>query len=115
MATTPAEFFAKRNEQLRADGGKLASINSTYQFSLSGDNGGDWVIELTEACQEVRDGSDDSAACTIAMTADDFMGLIGGTLNAPMAFMTGKFQVKGDLGLAMKHLQNVLSTPRWRS
>jgi putative sterol carrier protein len=107
MASTPKEFFAKKNEQLKADGGKLASINSTYQFSLSGDDGGDWVIELTENCQEVRDGSDENAACTIAMTAEDFMGLIDGSLNAQMAFMTGKLQVKGDMGLALK-LQNVL-------
>jgi putative sterol carrier protein len=105
---TPAEFFAKKNEQLKEGGGKLASINSTYQFSLSGEGGGDWVIELTEACQEVREGADESAACTIAMTAEDFMGLIKGSLNPQMAFMTGKLQVKGDMGLALK-LQNVLN------
>ncbi len=103
---TPADFFAKKNEQLKENGDKLASINSTYQFSLSGEGGGDWVIELTEACQEVREGSED-AACTIAMSAEDFMGLIKGTLNPQMAFMTGKLQVKGDMGLALK-LQNVL-------
>ncbi len=104
---TPAEFFTKKNEQLKENGDKLASINSTYQFSLSGEGGGDWVIELTDACQEVREGSEESAACTIAMSADDFMGLIKGELNPQMAFMTGKLQVKGDMGLALK-LQNVL-------
>ena len=103
----PGEFFAKKNEQLKEGGGKLASIGSKYQFSLSGDGGGDWVIELTEACQEVREGAEDDSSCTIAMSATDFMGLIGGTLNPQMAFMTGKLQVEGDMGLALK-LQNVL-------
>ena len=104
---TPAEFFDKKAAQLKEGGGSLASINSKYQFDLSGDDGGQWVIELTEACQEVRPGTEDDAACTIAMKADDFVGLIKGTLNPQMAFMTGKLQVKGDMGLALK-LQNVL-------
>ena len=104
---TPEDFFTKKAEQLKTDGGKLASINSTYQFSLTGEGGGDWVIRLTDEVQEVKPGLDESAACTIKMSAEDFMGLIAGTLNPQMAFMTGKLQVKGDMGLALK-LQNVL-------
>ena len=105
---TPSEFFASKNAKLKEDGAKLASINSIYQFSLTGDGGGDWVIELTDAVQEVREGTDDNAKCTIKMSAEDFLGLIAGKLNAQMAFMTGKLQVEGDMGLALK-LQTVLN------
>ena len=77
---TPADFFNKKAEQLKEGGGKLASINSKYQFDITGDGGGQWVIELTEACQEVREGSEEDAACTIAMSDENFVGLIKGTL-----------------------------------
>lgn len=108
MASTPAEYFDSKNEQLSGNAGDLASIGATYQFDLSGDDGGKWVIELTEACQEVRTGGDDSADCLISMSAADFMSMIGGSLNPQMAFMTGKLRVKGDMGLALK-LQAVLN------
>jgi putative sterol carrier protein len=108
MASTPAEFFAAKNEQLQSKGAELASINSIYQFSLTGDDGGDWVIELTDAAQEVREGLDENAKCAITMTSSDFMGMIDGSLNPQMAFMTGKLKVKGDMSLALK-LQAVLN------
>ena len=108
MANNPAEYFAEKGEQLKSDPGELASINSVYQFNLSGDDGGEWVIELTEANTGVREGTVDDAACVITMTDADFMSMIGGSLNPQMAFMTGKLQVQGDMALALK-LQAVLA------
>ena len=105
---TPTDFFNKKASQLADGGADLGSINSVYQFSISGDGGGDWIIELTPDKQEVREGVDENAQCAISMSAEDFMGMIGGTLNPQMAFMTGKLRVKGDMGLALK-LQTVLA------
>jgi putative sterol carrier protein len=41
------------------------------------------------------------------MADADFLKLVGGKLNAQMAFMTGKIKIQGDMGLAMK-LQQLL-------
>jgi len=108
MATNPSEFFAAKAEQLQGAAGALDGINATYQFKLSGDDGGNWVIELSDDNKEVREGEEDDAQCVISMTATDFMAMIGGSLNPQMAFMTGKLRVKGDMGLALK-LQSVLA------
>ncbi len=108
MASTPSEFFAAKAEQIKDNGDSLAGINATYQFSLSGDDGGDWVIALTDDNKTVATGTDDSADCTISMSSGDFMGMIGGSLNPQMAFMTGKLRVKGDMALALK-LQAILA------
>ncbi len=105
---TPAEFFTKKGEQLAANPGSLSAINATYQFNLSGDDGGSWVIALTEEAQEVREGEAETAQCTISMKAEDFMAMIGGDLNPNLAFMTGKLKVAGEIGLALK-LQSVLN------
>ena len=42
------------------------------------------------------------APFTIVMTAADFSQILSGDLNVMMAFMTGKFKIKGDKGAAMK-------------
>jgi len=105
---TPAEFFAQKGAQLAESGDSLNGINATYQFNLSGDDGGAWVIALTDEKKAVADGEDENANCVISMSSSDFMSMIGGSLNPQMAFMTGKLRVKGDMALALK-LQNVLA------
>ncbi len=108
MASTPTEFFAAKAQQIADNGDTLAGINATYQFNLSGDDGGTWVICLTDDKQSVTEGEDESAQCVISMSSGDFMGMIGGSLNPQMAFMTGKLRVKGDMALALK-LQAILA------
>jgi len=108
MASNPSEFFSAKADQLSSSSGVLDDINATYQFKLSGDDGGSWVIDLSDDKKEVREGEEDDAQCVISMSAEDFMAMIGGSLNPQMAFMTGKLRVKGDMGLALK-LQSVLA------
>ncbi len=107
MASNPSEFFKTKAEQLQEGGGALDGINAIYQFNLSGDDGGSWVIDLASDAKGVREGEEDTAQCVISMTAPDFMSMIQGSLNPQMAFMTGKLRVKGDMGLALK-LQSIL-------
>lgn len=104
---TPAEFFSNKHEQIVANPDALG-VNATYQFNIGGDDGGEWVIKLGGEGSGVTDGTDDSAQCVISMSSKDFLGMIAGTLNPQMAFMTGKLRVKGDMGLALK-LQSILS------
>ena len=108
MSTNPTEFFDAKAAQLKEAGDKLSGINAVYQFNLSGDDGGCWVIELSETAKEVRVGEDGNAQCVISMTSADFMAMIAGSLNPQMAFMTGKLKVAGEIGLALK-LQSVLN------
>jgi len=108
MATSPSEFFAAKAEQIKSGAASLDGFNALYQFNLSGEEGGNWVIELTDESRDVREGEDENAQCVINMSCTDFMAMIGGSLNPQMAFMTGKLRVKGDMGLALK-LQSILN------
>lgn len=108
MASTPSEFFTAKAEQIKSDAAALAGFNALYQFNLTGDDGGNWVIELTDDARDVREGEDENAQCVINMSSADFMAMIGGSLNPQMAFMTGRLRVKGDMGLALK-LQTILN------
>lgn len=108
MASTPSEFFVQKAAALQSDAASLPNVDATYQFILTGDTGGSWVIDLKPDKKEVRQGTDENAKCTISMTDKDFMAMIGGSLNPQMAFVTGKLKVKGDMGLALK-LQTILT------
>ena len=71
------------------------------------DFGADGVILLDGVAGAVT--SDDGEAETvIKMSFDNFKKLAKGELNPTMAFMTGKIQLSGDMGLAMQ-LQSVTS------
>ena len=81
-----------------------AQIGGVFKFVLTGDSESRWVVDCREV--NVHEGDDD-AECTITLETADFMAIQDGSLDAMQAFMMGKLQVEGDMGLAMK-LQEVL-------
>jgi putative sterol carrier protein len=105
--TTPADVFTEINNRLQADPAKAANMNATYQFDLSGDDGGQYHIVLKDGQGEAGAGAPENPNITITMAAGDFVDLSTGKLDGTMAFMSGKIKIKGDMGLAMK-LQSVL-------
>ena len=52
--------------------------------------------------------SDDAADVTLSASADTFLDILEGNLDATSAFMTGRLKLDGDMGLAMR-LGSVLS------
>lgn len=106
---TASEIFEKHiPERLANKPDVVSSINNSYQFDLTGDGGGKWVVDLTQEGGKVFAGEKEDAGVIVTMTASDFVDLVNGKLSGQMAFMQGKLKIKGDMSLAMK-LQQVLS------
>jgi putative sterol carrier protein len=100
---TPKEIFAAMPSRFNKEAAK--GLNATYQFDLSGDNGGKWhVIINNETCQ-VKEGPATSPNITISMTAQDYVDMTTGKLNGQVAFMSGKLRIAGDMGLALRMQQ----------
>ena len=94
-------------ERLAAKPEVAEQIGSSYQFDLTGDDGGQWFVDLTKKSDNVGAGTLDEPGVTVTMSASDFVDLVEGKLNGQMAFMQGKLKIKGDMSLALK-LQQIL-------
>lgn len=103
--TTPADILNKLPSTV--DPAKIAGMNATVVFYLSGDNGGQWTLKIVDGKANVTDGADPGAAATIKMTDTDYVAMTSGSLNPMMAFMSGKIKVEGDLNTVMK-LQSIM-------
>lgn len=109
MAKTPKEIFeVDLAEGIAQNPEKAKEIDAIFQFNITGDDGGTWVIDLTKDSEWVTSGPSDNAQCTIEMAGEDWVGIISGELNAMQAFMMGKLTVQGDMALATK-LQEVFA------
>ena len=105
--STPKEIFEEMGKAFEADPSKTEGVNAVYQFVLTGDNGGEWYADSTGDVPKVGEGKHENPNVTITVDAQDFVNIKNGSLNAQMAFMTGKLKIAGDMGLAMK-LQKII-------
>ena len=90
----------------RFNAAAAAGVNATYQFDLTGDNGGTWQVAVANGgCTVAQGAPNDKPNITITMAAVDYLDMITGKLNPQMAFMGGKLKIKGDMSLALKMQQ----------
>lgn len=88
---------------------KAQGTNAVIQFSLSGDNGGEFWVHINDGTVTTGEGTHDAPNMTLKADADDWVKVSTGEMNAMQAFMTGKIKIQGDMSLAMK-MQSMFKT-----
>ncbi len=74
---------------------KVQNFDSTAKFVITDE--GAIIIDAAG----VRAG-DEEADVTLTASRETFEGILDGSVNPTMAFMTGKLKVEGAMGVAMK-------------
>lgn len=81
---------------------KAAGIDVQVQFHLSGSQGGDWVATIREQKLSVEPGTTGDPDLEFSADTQDVLDVYGGKLDPVQAYMQGKVQFRGDMGLAMR-------------
>ena len=105
-----AEFFEKFETRAAENTDAATAPNAIYQFNITGDGGGEYNLDLTKGKTSdfVGQGTHASPGATITVSAEDWLGMLNGSLNPMQAFMSGKIKIDGDMTLAMS-LQQVMN------
>ena len=97
---TAKELMERIGQKISGRNELLSSVGAIYKFVLDGEGGGTYLVDLKSALA-VSEG-DGPAACTIRMSAGDFVDLFEGRANGQALFFGGRLKVEGDMGLALK-------------
>lgn len=97
---TPEQIFALMPEHFNA--AAAAGLDTVVQIVLTGGQPVARHIVIRGRRCEVRDGEHPKPGATITLSADDFVDLALGKLEAQAAYMQGRLRVSGDLALAIR-------------
>jgi putative sterol carrier protein len=81
---------------------KAAGLDAEVQLNLTGEGGGDWVIQFAGGKLSAREGKAAAPRLTVTAALADILAITDGKLDGMAAFMQGKIKLDGDVGLAMR-------------
>ena len=81
---------------------KAAGLEAIVQYHLTGDEGGDFIIQIRDDKCSVSEGVAEDPVMTMTADGKYFGDVLLGKEDGMKGFMEGKLQLAGDLNLAMK-------------
>ena len=99
-ATGLKEFFKQLPSKLDAEAAE--DLDAVYQFDLSGSQGGQYVLTISEGACQVKEGRHEDPHVILSMAGEDCVKVLNGELSGPAAAMSGRIRITGDMGLALQ-------------
>lgn len=82
-----------------------AGVDAVIQFSLTGEQQGEWYLQIKDQQCNMIAGTHNNPALSVSADEQDLREVLAGDLTLMKAFMSGAVQVRGDIGLAMKLME----------
>jgi putative sterol carrier protein len=76
--------------------------NAIYQFNLSGEGGGQFIVTIKNGECTVTEGTAAAPDATVSATAADYMNIVIGTYPFGLAYINGRLKVAGNLRLVLR-------------
>lgn len=97
---TVEDFFHSLPGKLDRDAAE--GLDVVYQFDLSGTQGGQYYMHISEQGCRVMRGSHPEPHVTLSLSGEDCMRVLNGQLTGPAVAMSGRLRISGDMGLALQ-------------
>ena len=101
---TPQQALDRRRDAFKPD--KAKGVHATYQWELSGPNGGEWWLSVNDGTCTTGRGKIDHPNVTFAASDEDWVAMSNKTLSVPQAYLTGRLKIQGSLSL-VKELDEI--------
>ena len=81
---------------------KARGLDLSVQMNVTGPEGGNWIVTVKDQQIEVKRGVHPSPSISVKIADHDLVDLVNGELGAVQAFMSGKFEFKGNMSDALR-------------
>ena len=92
--STPQEALDKRQDAFQAD--KAKGVHASYQWELSGPNGGDWWLVVNDGTYKTGSGKIHNPNVTFVASDEDWVAMSNKTLKVSLAYLTGRLKIQGS-------------------
>ncbi|MGY0219255.1 SCP2 sterol-binding domain-containing protein [Endozoicomonadaceae bacterium StTr2] len=96
--STAAEAVAQMKEHFNPEA--AAGLDLVYEFDM--EDGDTYHLIVKDGTCDLIHSAHESPDVTLVMTSSTMKGILSGSQNPMMAFMTGKIRCKGNMMLATK-------------
>ena len=102
--STPQQALDKRQDAFQGD--KAKGVYASYQWKLSGPNGGDWWLIVNDGTYKTGKGKIHNPNVTFVASDEDWVAMSNKTLNVSWAYLTGRLKIQGSYRL-VKELDKI--------
>ena len=98
--STPQQAVSNRQEAFQPD--KARGVHASYQWELTGPNGGEWWLIVNDGTYKTGRGKIDNPNVTFAAKDEDWVAMSNRTLQVSWAYLTGRLKIQGSHSLVRK-------------
>ena len=97
---TPQQVFDGMQKSFNADHAK--GVHASYQWNISGPDGGDWFIVVDDGKCRMGKGTTPNPDVTFTVSDKDWVAISNDELGGTWAYVTGRLKIKGPQSVAKK-------------